>query len=211
MYFPKIARDIIKEYAEGFQYSNGIDYANHALFISLDKDFNATISVSSSILQDAYQALIILVRDEVAITNSYWWYELRYIDPKGVVYDYFDVDGWKIKTYCSGKYTDQMISLSHNEKVWMRRELDPSVWINTLKEIFDYFSVIRKASTDEEILWMGKYLKAYSKQSFLEKKNLLLEKKIAFLEQQVEKYTALLNRFENLLNQYSKNNSDSAV
>lgn len=194
-----IAKEVIIQYAEGLKYLKGVEFVNRVLYISLDKEFNATPSMSSTILTEAYQAVLILVRDEVAITNSYWWFELRYITHDGIVFNSFNINEWSIDTFCDGKYIDQKIGIKYNNQRLISKDLLTDKWINNVKEIFDYFSVLRNASTEAERNWMLKYLLSDSTKEGMQSKNQILEKKVSFLENQLKKYTDLLDRLERII------------
>lgn len=194
-----IAKEVVNEYAEGLRYIDGVNYANITLFIALDENFNATPSTSSTILTDAYQAVIILGRNERAEVNYYTWFSIRFIDHNGVVYDSFNIEDWTMNTTIEWKYTDQIIQLKYKGELIIKRELLTDKWIDNVKVVFDFFSVLRTATTEEERKWMIKYLYSNLNNEKLDAKNILLEKQVCFLESQVKKYTKILDRLEVIL------------
>lgn len=196
----EIAMQVIQDFKSGLQGQRGCEFYNAIMYVSIDSDGNARTSMCSDILHNATEAILILVRDEIAYTNSYWWYTVYYITNNGVVLQNFQNGKFKITSNCPNKYIDQYISLYYENKIIYTFLINHSTWTNEFLKLWEAFKIAKRYKTSDEI-----YLSValYNKGIQLIKSNERIDElcqREKLLDYQIKEYRDILNQFKSLLN-----------
>lgn len=199
-----IAKDVVENYARGFQYTPHVEYVNATLYVAIDNDDNIQVSVSPNILSNATEAIIILTRSELALNNYYRWYDIRHINSEGIVNTGYINGRFRFFTTFSGRFSDQIIGIEYDNNRLYSVELSPQNWLEKFKELWDMFIILKNCDTVQEM----RYARSCFYNDITIKK---LQQEISdgklkefLLEQEIMKFKSIVDRLENAADKIEK-------
>lgn len=200
----EIVYQVIEDFKFGLQGICGDNFVNQSLYIAIDEEGDCKVSMCSNILAEAHEAILILVHDVVAYTNSYFWYRVYYINKDGEVTIDFKNNKFKISSYCSGKYIDQNIGLYYNDTKINSFEINHTTWTYEFKKLWESYKIAKNCSTLEDMrLAISLYYRNLLLAEYSEKIDVLqLHEKL--LEYQIKKYRDMLDELRDILDNYKK-------
>ena len=109
--FIELATYCIKRYKESFDADDKDNVYVDTLYVAIDKHNHLICSTTPHVLNDACECLLIHRRRALAVTNSYYWYKIEYIDEEGAVTDGVLKKGFSLWTGAGGSFSNQIIQL----------------------------------------------------------------------------------------------------
>lgn len=193
--FVELATFCVNRYNESHNTSSN-RYAG-TLYVGISEDNHVMCSITPHILRNCVKSILVHRRDTLAQTNSYYWYDIEFIDENGCVSDGNLGNGYSISVHAWGQYSNQIMSLDYNNShmFWCRPPFEdhmPKVWelytrlkdVPTEKEIKLIADLFRK---DEKILELEKEIEDFKFTNHL-------------LEQERNQYKELLDEIKEALN-----------
>lgn len=193
--FVELATYCANKYRESHNTSNN-SYAG-TLYVAILEDNQVLCSRTPHVLKNAEKCILVHQRDQLAISNYYYWYNIEYIDENGCVSNGNLGNDFSIEVTAWGQYSNQIMSLDYNSShlFWCRPPFEdhmPKVWelytrlkdVTTEKEIKLIADLFRK---DEKILELEKEIEDFKFTNHL-------------LEQERNQYKELLDEIKEALN-----------
>jgi predicted CopG family antitoxin len=146
--FKEIAKFCVNRYKDSFDTDNKDNVYVDTLYVSIDKDNNLICSTTPHVLNEANECLLIHRRSALAVTNSYYWYKIEYIDEDGAVTDGVLKNGFSLWTGASGSFSNQIIQLQDEKRV-LYNCFTP--FETNLQHLWDAYCRLKKAKSDAEI------------------------------------------------------------
>lgn len=168
--FIELATFCVNRYKESHN-TNSNRYAG-TLYVGILEDNRVMCSITPHVLGNCVKSILVHRRDTLAQTNSYYWYDIEFIDENGCVSDGNLGNGYSINVRAWGQYSNQIMSLdyNHSHMFWCRPPFEDhmaKLWeiyirlkdVPTEKEINLTAELIRK---DEKILELEKEVEDFS-------------------------------------------------
>lgn len=202
MSIKEIAYNIIDDFKKWTKEGEETAFVNETLYIAIDKDNNIKVSMASNVLDDAYEAILILVYTQREYSNWYCWYKIFHIDSDGeVMNDYYN-GKFRISRSCINGYINQYIDLLYdNTKIYSFR-ISHSTWSGEFKKLWNLLNITMQLKTKDEILLACKLYRSNSANADQQSKIEELCQREYLLESQLKEYRGLLDEFKSLLNSY---------
>ncbi|MCI9172527.1 hypothetical protein [uncultured Duncaniella sp.] len=202
MNIKEISYQIIENFKIGLKDRKHTIYMNEMLYIAIDIERNIKVSITSNILENAYEAILILAYEELAVINYYYWYNVYHINSEGEVSKDYQNDKFRISHSCINGYKNQYIDLLYdNTKIYSFR-ISHSTWSGEFKKLWSLFNITRQLKTEDEILLACKLYRSNSANADQQSKIEELCQREYLLESQLKEYRGLLDEFKSLLNSY---------
>ena len=146
--FKEIAKFCVNRYKESFDADNKDNIYVDTLYVAIDKDGYLSCSTTPHVLHEACECLLIHRRRALAVTNSYDWYKIEYIDEEGAVTDGVLKKGFRLWTGAGGSYSNQIIQLQNENRILYTCYCP---FETNLQHLWDAYGRFRKAKSDAEI------------------------------------------------------------
>ena len=146
--FKDIAKFCVNRYKESFDADNTDNVYVDTLYVSIDNYNNLTCSTTPHVLNEACECLLIHRRRALAVTNSYYWYKIEYIDEEGAVTDGILKKGFSLWTGAGGSFSNQIIQLQYQQRI-LYTCFCP--FETNLQHLWDAYCRFKKAKSDAEI------------------------------------------------------------
>lgn len=193
--FVELASYCTNKYRESHN-TNSNSYAG-TLYVAILENNQVLCSRTPHVLKNAEKCILVHQRDQLAVSNYYYWYNIDYIDENGCVSNGNLGDGFSIDVSAWGSFSNQIMSLDYNGShlFWCGVPFEdhmPKVWelytrlkdIPAEKEIKLIADLFRK---DEKILDLEKEIEDFKFTNHL-------------LEQERNQYRELLDEIKDALN-----------
>ena len=146
--FKDIAKFCVNRYKESFDADNTDNVYVDTLYVSIDNYNNLACSTTPHVLNEACECLLIHRRRALAVTNSYYWYKIEYIDEEGAVTDGILKKGFSLWTGAGGSFSNQIIQLQYQQRI-LYTCFCP--FETNLQHLWDAYCRFKKAKSDAEI------------------------------------------------------------
>lgn len=146
--FKDIAKFCVNRYKESFDVDNTDNVYVDTLYVSIDNYNNLACSTTPHVLNEACECLLIHRRRALAVTNSYYWYKIEYIDEEGAVTDGILKKGFSLWTGAGGSFSNQIIQLQYQQRI-LYTCFCP--FETNLQHLWDAYCRFKKAKSDAEI------------------------------------------------------------
>ena len=146
--FKEIAKFCVNRYKESFDADDKYNFYVDTLYVAIDRCGFLTCSTTPHVLHEASECLLIHRRRSLAVTNSYDWYKIEYIDEEGAVTDGVLKKEFRLWTGASGSYSNQIIQLQNENRILYTCYCP---FETNLQHLWDAYGRFRKAKSDAEI------------------------------------------------------------
>ena len=194
--FKSIAKFCVERYKAKFDPNNKSEFYVDTLYVAIDKDGCLTCSKTPHVLNDAYECLLIHRRSSLAITNSYYWYKIEYIDEEGAVTDGVLKKGFFLWTGASGSFSNQIIELQDDKRV-LYHCFCP--FETNLQHLWDAYRRLKEAKSDAEIDLISELIEKNEKILDLMRENEGFKFSNYILEKERNQYKKLLNEIKDIV------------
>ena len=113
--FVELSQESVNRYKEFIGSRENVKYSR-TLYVAISEYNEVSCAYDPVILKDAYQCILIHCSSELAITRWYSWYRAEFINHNGVNLEWIIGNDCRLKTYCEGSYSNQVLALCHRDK-----------------------------------------------------------------------------------------------
>lgn len=198
------AVEFINEYKEKLRNENEIHYVNKELYIAIDSNKDIIVSMCSNILESAIEAIVILVRKELAYKNYYLWYDVYHIINTGEVIKNYSDGEFSISTYTCGGFSYHYMNLSYKKREIYSFLINISTWNTQFNILWNLFSMVRKYKTEDEVMMAVDIFKTNMKLLDSKKEIETLQNSLNLKEYQLKEYRNILDEFKILINKLNQ-------
>ena len=198
--FVELATFCTDKYREAHS-SNTNSYAG-TLYVAIYEDNSVLCSKTPHVLRDCEKCILVHRRDTLAITNSYYWYDIEYIDEKGCVFEGNFGNGFGLDVHASGQYWNQVMCLTYNNTNLYRCK---PPFEDHMAKIWNLYSRLKELSSPTEIKLIAELFQKDEHILELEKEFEDFKFSNRLLEEERNQYKELLDELKNLVD----NNSPS--
>ena len=182
--FVALAKAEVEKFMSSFNDSQDSNYLDIPLFVAIHEDDNIELGSDPLILENAVECILILAYNKLEVRNYYDWYQILYIDKKGVVHNGFEKDGWELTYTFSGSYKTKIIFLKYmGGNIAFTNKESYQGWDDHLRKLWDIYRFAKSSETVKEARLMYKNFELLRKVDSLQKEidelkyaNQLLEK-----------------------------------
>lgn len=166
------------------------------LFVAISKEDEVTTSTTPHILRNAEQCILIHEWSALAYTNWYSWYCVEYINKEGCVYTKRFDNEFTIQTVASGSYSNQVLQLNYNGRVFYSCQLP---WERQIAKIWKLYLKLKEIESSKEKELVAELF--CKDETILELKKENDDYKFAnkLLEQERNQYKALLEEIKKMV------------
>lgn len=164
--------------------------------MSIDNCNNLTCSTTPHVLNEACECLLIHRRCALAVTNSYYWYKIEYIDEEGAVTDGVLKKGFSLWTGAGGSYSNQIIQLQDEKRVLYTCYCP---FETNLQHLWDAYCRLKKAKSDAEIELINELIEKDEKILDLMREVEGFKFSNYILEKELNQYKKLLNEIRDIV------------
>lgn len=200
--FVRIATDVVNEFRLSFEGSKSSSFVNTVLYVSIKEDGNIKTSNRSEVLKGSRDCLIILTYNELAITNYYDWYAIRYIDEDGNVHNGYSQNGFTIEIETWGSYSNKRMTL-HKNGIGLfdiGKGLYQNPWDEPIHKLWEVYQLVKDCRSDDEAMYIAENVKLKDLIRLKDEKISALDFAKQRIEMQMKEYKKLLDDISRLIN-----------
>ncbi|MBD5324839.1 MAG: hypothetical protein HDS02_08475 [Bacteroides sp.] len=148
----------LKETANGIisnfraEYNSKENYAlKDVLYIAIDEHNNVVASIFDNMLENAHEAILVLVNNCKEITNWYNWFHIYHINPHGGVEKNYNSDSFCITTSTAGGFKNQYFDLEYKRKCIYSKRASRQNWSENFVQIWNVMKIAKACEANPAI------------------------------------------------------------
>ena len=194
--FIELATFCVNRYKESHN-SNNNSYVG-TLYVAILEDNQVLCSKTPHILTNAEKCILVHQRDQLALSNYYYWYNIEFIDENGCVYDGNLGNGYSLGVSAWGTYANQIMSLDYNNShlFWCKPPFE-----NCIAKIWGLYIRLKEISSAKEVELVANLFRKDEKILELEKDLEEFRFSNKLLEQERDQYKDLLDEIKQIIEQ----------
>ena len=155
--FVEIAKNVVLEFKAEYDNQKDCDFVGYQLYVSIMEDGSIQTSTRPNVLSKGKECLIILTHSDLAVTNYYRWYVIKYIDENGNVHNGYFSNGWHIEITSWGQFSNQILSLSKDNESLFSESQAPweNPWDEPFHRLWDFYQLVSQCSSMEEVKFIA--------------------------------------------------------
>ncbi|MBR6015588.1 MAG: hypothetical protein IK067_00465 [Prevotella sp.] len=194
--FIDIAKFCVNRYKESFDADDKDNVYVDTLYVAIDNYNKLICSTTPHVLNEACESLLIHRRCSLAVTNSYYWYKIEYIDEDGAVSDGVLKNEFRLWTGASGSFSNQIIQLQDGKRVLYTCYCP---FETNLQHLWDAYCRFKKAKSDAEIELINELIEKDEKILDLMREVEGFKFSNYILEKERKQYRKLLNEIRDIV------------
>ena len=198
--FIALAEAEVEKFKRSFNDSQDSNYLDIPLFVAIHEDEDIELGPNPQMLENAAECIIILAFNKLRIKKYYDWYNILYIDKKGVVHNGFEKDGWELTYTYSGDLPTKIMFLKYmGEDVSFTTKESYQRWDNHIRKLWDVYRFAKSSETVKEARLMCKNYELLRKVDSLQKEIADLKSANKLLEKERIQFQSIIGEIQTIV------------